>query len=314
MNEQDWAERFSRDVDGLLSEAGRTDLEPTSTEYRQALDLARTLAATDLSGESRVRATLRHELLNQINAREGWQLRKEIPMHALFWQRHLALSLATVVLVVLVVVILAWPGALTVAAQGIKDFVQTLVVGQNTSIHRVNSDQAAPTTTRMPPPATPVVEQRDDLWIVRTAIGNFAGNVLPGRNATVRRIRTLDEARAVASFNLLQPRYLPAGYTFREAMVTPLDWVLLFYDGPNGDIVLAQMPVGERPGGDAEHTTFAKTGTLTDKPIESVTLNGQPAGWVEGNQLMWEANGISFIVGGSMLSLDEATRVAESLK
>lgn len=44
MNERDWADCFSRDVDSLLSEAGRTDSEPTPTEYRQALDLAHTLA------------------------------------------------------------------------------------------------------------------------------------------------------------------------------------------------------------------------------------------------------------------------------
>jgi hypothetical protein len=311
MNERDLALSFSRDVDDLPNEAGRTDLP---TEYRESLELARTLAATDWSGQSQVRESLRRQWLNQVDAREGWRRRKEIPMRAFFWQRHPALSLAMVVLLALVAVTLAWPGTLTVADQGIRDFVQSLSLGQYTTIHQVNPSQAAPTTTRMPPPATPIVEQRDDLWIVHTAIGNFAGNILPGHDATVRRMWVLDEVQAATPFSLLQPRYLPLGYAFQEAMVTPLDWVLIFYDGPNGDIILAQMPVGERPGGDAEHVTSARTGLLTDKPIKSVTLNGQPAGWVEGYGLMWEANGVSYTVGGAKLTLDEATRIAESLK
>ncbi|MDH4136821.1 MAG: hypothetical protein OEW09_08950 [Anaerolineae bacterium] len=49
-----------------------------NTTYRQALDLARTLAATDFSTESQVRQSLRRRLLNQVGAREGWQRRKEM--------------------------------------------------------------------------------------------------------------------------------------------------------------------------------------------------------------------------------------------
>ena len=60
--------------------------------------------------------------------------------------------------------------------------------------------------------------------------------------------------------------------------------------------------------------TFVMIGTLTDKPIEEVVLNGQSAGWIEGLGLMWEADGVSFTLGGLNLSLDEATRIAESLE
>ena len=73
-NERDWADRFTRDVDGLLNEAGRTDSKPLPTEYRQALNLAHSLATVDFSAESQVRYTLRRRLLNQIGTREGWQL------------------------------------------------------------------------------------------------------------------------------------------------------------------------------------------------------------------------------------------------
>lgn len=70
MNERNEADPFSRDMDRLLTETGRTDSEPTTPEYRGILDLARTLATSDWSSESRVRAVLRRRLLNRIDARQ----------------------------------------------------------------------------------------------------------------------------------------------------------------------------------------------------------------------------------------------------
>jgi hypothetical protein len=102
------------------------DCEPTPTEYHQAFDLARTLATSDFSAESQVRQALRRQLLNQIGTREGWHQRKEYPMRTFFWKRHPAVTLAVIVLVALLAITLAWPGALTAVAQGIEDFVQSL--------------------------------------------------------------------------------------------------------------------------------------------------------------------------------------------
>ena len=83
MNEPDWADRFNCDVDSLLNDAGRTDSEPTPTEYRQTLDLARTLATTDFSTESQVRQELRHRLMNRVGA-QGERLRtSQYPVYPL---------------------------------------------------------------------------------------------------------------------------------------------------------------------------------------------------------------------------------------
>jgi len=120
-DERDWADRFTRDMDSLLNEAGRTDSEPTPTEYHQALDLARTLATTDFSTESQVWQALRRRLLNRTEAREGWQ-RKEYVMRTFLRQRRAAVILASVVLAGLLVVALALPDALTAMAQSIRDF------------------------------------------------------------------------------------------------------------------------------------------------------------------------------------------------
>jgi len=316
MNEQDLADRFNRDVDSLLNEARRTDSEPITTEYRQALDLARTLVTTDFSAESQVRQSLRRRLLNGIGKAEERQRRKEYIMRTLFWQRHPAVTLAAVVLAALLIVAFTWPGTLTAVAEGIENFVQSLRLGPYTSVHQVSPELVAAHPTKAPP-VTPEVKQRSDGWTIRTAIGNFGGNVLPGHDAVVHRFSTLDEAQAATSSSLHQPGYLPAGYVLREAMVAPGDSTFLFYDGLEGDIILVQTPVYDRVEEQSDNHavgTSVMIGTLTDKPIEEVTLNGQPAGWVEGHSLTWEADGLSFTLGGANLSLDEATRIAESLE
>lgn len=245
-----------------------------------------------------------------------WRLREEYPVRTLLWQRHPALTLATVVLVALLVITLAWPGALTAAAQGIENFVQRLWLGPHTTVHQVSPERAA-AHPRKPAPATSEVKQRSDGWTIRTAIGNFGGNLVPGWDATVRRFGAFDEAQVATLFNLRRPGYLPTDYALREAMIAPGDWTFLFYDGPEGDIILVQMPVYDQVEERSDNqvvTTAFMIGTLTDKPIEEVTLNGQPAGWVEGHSLMWEADGVSYTLGGASLSLDEATRIAESLE
>jgi hypothetical protein len=314
MNEREWADRFTHEVNGLLDEARRTDSEPMLAEYRQALELARTLVTLDLSDESRVRTTLRRQLLNRVGKQEERQPHRENSRCA-FWQRRPLLSLLAVSLVAFLMVALTWPGALAAAAQGIENWVHSLKVGQNTSIHQVNPTQANPDQASSPRlPATPIVEQRGDLWIIRTAAGNFAGNVLSGHDAVVYRVHTFGEAQASVPFPLRQPDDLPSGYTLREAMVTPSAWVFLFYAGPNGEILLAQYPVGRQPSNAGGYVNSAMVGTLTDQPIEAVTLNGQPAAWVEGHSLMWETDGVSYVLGGATLSLEEAIRIAESLK
>lgn len=63
MNEQYWAEQFSSEVDGLLSEPRQVPAGMAPPEYVEALEMARVLAALDFSVESRRRDTLRRRLL-----------------------------------------------------------------------------------------------------------------------------------------------------------------------------------------------------------------------------------------------------------
>lgn len=322
MNERDWADRFSRDVDDLLNEAGRTDAEPLSEEYRQNLDLARALTSADYSIESQMRQATRRRLLDQIDGREEWSLRKENAMRTVL-RRHPAMIVTAIVLAGLLVTMLSWPGALVTAAQEIQELVQSLVLGRHTEAVQVDPE-LAPLPARTPP-AKPTVLYDNDGWSIKTSIGNFGGNVLPDQDATVRRFDTIEQAQAILPFRLHQPGYLPAGWALREVMFAPTGGVFLFYGGPDGDIVLVSTPVYEQSeiidrqsDGTTEKVAVRVSSSnvmvVTDKPIEMVTLNGQPAGWIEGGGLMWEADGISYRLGGANLSLDAAIHIAESLE
>ena len=303
MNERDWADRFSCDVDSLLNEAGRTDSELTPTEYRQTLDLARTLATIDFSTESQLREALRRRLLNQVGVREGWQRRREITMRTFFRQRHPAVFLAAVVLAALLIVTLAWPGALTTAAQGIYNVIQRIVVGPNTEAVRIEFQGEPGAPGPLPP----------DMWHVKTEIGNFGGNLLPGVEPTVRSVTDFEEAQGLAPFQLRAPGYLPGGYTLREIKLVPGN-AFLFYGGIGHDIILAQMQVGPQLSDDPHVAIGVKTGWITDGSLEEVELDGHRAAWMDGHSLTWEADGISYTVGGLDLSLEEAIRIAKSLE
>jgi len=292
-------------VDSLLNEAGRTDSKPIPTEYRQTLDLARTLVTTDFSAESQVRQTLRRRLLNQVDAREGWQRRKEYVMHTFFRKRHPAVILTAVVLAALLVVMLAWPGALTAAAQGIYNVVQRIIVGPHTEAVQIEELRSDPGEPRPLP---------SGMWHVKTEIGNFGGDVLPpGVEPTVHSVTDFVEAQELTSFYLRAPNHLPEGYTLREIKLVP-GHAFLFYGGAGHDIILFQMLVGPQPSDDPNVGIAVKTGWVTDGSLEEVELDGRKAAWVDGHSLTWEADGISYTVGGLDLSLEEAVRIAESLE
>ncbi len=302
MNERDWADRFNRDVNGLLNVAWRTDSEPAPAEYHQALDLARTLATADFSTESQVRQALRHRLLNQVGAREGWPSRKEYAVSILSRGRRPALIFATVVLTALLVAGLVWPEALATAAQGIRGVVQRTVVGPHTQVVQIEPRPLEE------PPAAP-----SDMWSLSTVIGGFGGNVPPGMDATVHTATDLEKAESVASFQLRAPGYLPSDYTLHEIKLVS-GHAFLFYGGDGRDIILSETWVGPQPSDEPYMRTGVYTGWFTDGPIEKVDLNGHSAAWVNNHILAWETGSVSYSLGGLDLTLDVALRIAESLE
>ena len=154
-------------------------------------------------------------------------------------------------------------------------------------------------------------------WIVDTEIGGFAGNAPPGVDPTVRSVTDLEEAHASTNFHLRTPTDLPEGYALREVKLAPMGgthWAFLFYDGPGHDIIVVQMSVGPQPGDEPNTVAESVVGLVTNGTLEEVDFDGRPAAWMDSHGLMWEADGVSYTVGGLDLSLEETLQIARSLR
>lgn len=318
MNENELAEQFDRDVDQILDSNLKLHDEPTSTEYRQVIDLAQSLSATDFTVSSKIKKLLLNQLLT--THREDVTMLK-VP------QRMIRLRLTLFILVSILLLLMISPVTLQVAAKKFADFIKTIQVGDYTWIQQSKPSEKSATEATSPI-IEPIVEYRDGIWILRTSIGNFGGDPLPDHSITVQSFDSILDAQALAPFSIRQPYFLPTGYDLQEVMVTPSDWVFLFYSSSNGNLVIAQLPVGEvtinEPGEVINSVPVGPVtvgqkntvgvGMLTDKDVDAVLVNNQPAAWVEGTGLMWESDGISFMAGSANLSKEEIMQIAESVK
>ena len=159
MDDPEWADRFIHDVDTFVDEAGRKESAPMPAHYRQAVDLARVLATTDFSVESRTRQSLRRRLLNQLDGQREWERRPSRPPHRLLPQRHAALGAATAVLASLLILTLMWPRPFTVMIRGVESSMQYWLLGQRSAITQVASPGSA--TALLVAPGTGVVAPSD---------------------------------------------------------------------------------------------------------------------------------------------------------
>ena len=318
MNENELAERFDRDVDQILNSKLKLHDEPTPTEYGQVIDLAQRMTDTDFSVTSKIKKTLLNQLLSS-NRKETTMLNAS--------SRMIGLRLTLFVLVSLLLLLMVSPMTLQVAAKNLADFIRTIRVGDYTWIQQNEKpENVSPQPDLLP--SDPIVEYKDGMWKLRTSIGNFGGDPLPNHSRTVQSFNSITDAQAIAPFSIRQPYFLPAGYDLQEVMVTPSDWVFLFYSSSSGNLVIAQLPVGEiainEPGEAIDSVPVGPVtvgqkntvgvGLLTDTDVETVSVNNQPAAWVEGSGLIWEANGMSFMAGGDGLTREEVIQIAESLK
>jgi hypothetical protein len=222
----------------------------------------------------------------------------------------LAISIALALLLAVTFLI---PGGPAVAAYNISTNAKLIMLGAYSRAQQIEA-----TVTGKPMP--------DDGWHISLFKGaGVGGNGPPGTNPEVRSVTTLEEAQELISFRIRITDDLPEGYALREAKVAPV-WTgpgallfpsnpgaYLFYGGPGADITIVQTPVGQIPSSDPHVAagTFFTFGT--NGPLEEVTFNEHTAAWAT-NVLSWEEDSIGFLVGGPEMSLEEAVRIAESLK
>jgi len=162
------------------------------------------------------------------------------------------------------------------------------------------------------PPVT-FISEPGDIWTMDTPIGEFQGIAPPGDEATIKEYTSLEEIESDWG-HLHQPDYLPEDFVFRKARMAPQDSVYVYYAGPHSELIVAQARLEHSlEGTRLPSRAFA---TVTRKRIEWVPMGsaGETARWIEGHGLIWEKNGMSYLVGGPDLSLSEAERIAVSLR
>lgn len=315
MNERDLADQFNKDVDRLLADSGRADSAPLHADYRQTLELARKLIAVDFSAESQVRHSLRRKLLAQVGKAQD---RKETHVNTYPYPNPLRQRLLIATggaLALLLLMVLLYPGGPAIAAQSVENGAKLIILGAYSTAQKIEAQ-----VTGKPMP--------EDEWIIVLYPGvGIGGNGLPGTNPVVTTVTTFDEAQQIAAFGIRQPGYLPEGYTLQEIKLAPV-WTgpgallfpntpnaYLFYESADSVIAIAQSPVGPQTTDNLNVAVGQFVGFGTDGTLEEVDFDGHKAAWaVENKALVWEKDGISYLLGGPALTLEEAIRIAESLK
>jgi hypothetical protein len=193
----------------------------------------------------------------------------------------------------------------------VVETLRRISLGDSTEVQQVDS-----LTGELPPGEYPWQLPEGTYWIVKTDVGSYGANVLPGEDNKVRSVASLDEAEALAGVRPLAPAELPEGYSLREVKVSPNRRPIFFqfYGGPGPDIVIIQTGVGTFAGDSPDVVEAAVVSTVTDGEVEAVTFDGRPAAWIEGQVLKWEADGLTFDVGGLGLDLDTAMAIGRSLR
>jgi len=246
-------------------------------ETRQDRETSRRLAASDLSGESGVRESLKARLLRA--ARRGAEPEARRLSPAVRGTFALAAGLAAA-LVILQLSVPAFSASL-------RTFFSRWLLGRGTEVRNFVPERVAE------------AEARPRTWVVQTSVGNFSGDVPAGASPDLRFFKSLDEARKAVA-GLYAPARVPAGFRLDTAILTPLGGALFIYESRTRELVVYQTPTRLR------HTVASD--------VRKAEVMGVPALWIEdGYGLVWEKDGVSFNVGGRGLGLDAALKVARSL-
>jgi hypothetical protein len=193
----------------------------------------------------------------------------------------------------------------------VVETLRRIALGDSTEVWQIE-----PLPDELPPGEYPWQMAEGTYWVVKTDVGGYGGNVLPGEDNDVRSVATLDEAEALAGVRPLAPAELPDGYSLREVKVSPGRRPIFFqfYAGPGPDILIVQTGVGTAVGESAAVVEATVVSTVTDGELEAVTFDGRPAAWIDDRVLKWEADGLTFDVGGLGLNLETAMAIGRSLR
>lgn len=323
MGESKIAVRLSQDIDRMLRGEAIKSGGTAAEGYVGLLETARVLAATDLSDESLIRAGLRQR---RAVPREGSVpgKKKEKSMGGrIFVSRHLKGLLLAALVTSAFAFVMACPATREAIRDGIASLGSPKRVGANTSIVVMGADADSGQGRARLSGAPQIVEPDPEdtfSWCVLTSAGNYGGNVGPGEDATVRRMKDGQAAEKVCGFLPRYPEWMPEGYSLREILAVNGNALMFYSDGP-GEIVIYEAHVfSGTPGGlkfDGEDPDFSRRGVVmsTTGSVIDTDVGGWEVVWLtDDHQLVWEKGVCSLSVAGIDLAQETAERIAASMK
>jgi hypothetical protein len=240
--------------------------------------------------------------MNRCLAHNTSRNKKEAIMKNFFGIHRPALLAGSFAMVALLGFYLIFPGTLTAMAQSIGN---ALKLGPYVTI--TQNDQTVPDQSAVHPLTPEQQAQLDKNGYVEytDANGNLCIIGTWGKPPvdTVN-YSSLADAQQGVSYKLLAPKYLPKGYSFKnaECYKDSKEYITLNYQGPGKDLVLMQRLMNEQ----------TKYETGTDGEIEPIMINGNSGAWVD-SALIWDKDGVNYTIFNKGFSKDEIVKIAESL-
>lgn len=334
MDEKEIADRINQNIDALLD--GRSLANQSEPgEYNEMMQVARRLARTDMSRQSRVRAALKRSLLSRLpeqNLRGAWSPLPDKEKNTM-QPKTRAFVFALTALVVLILAAAATPPG-RAFAQDIWQRVGPLII-VNKPVYVEETEQYGATPTPLPgtggvPLPTP-----------RPGEGTGQDVLAPDAHASptplplTNTFEPLSNENALEKygFQVLEPGYLPEQYALMtEHQVNRTQ---------DGSLVSIYVYSTDSAAFDGHYLSIQQS-TFEDKaPIEfkvgdakvsQVTLRGITATFIEDAQLMtvrdeagnnvtlpvdylmWEEAGSFFVIDATQLTREEMIHIAESLQ
>jgi len=326
MREDQFMDRFSQDLDRIM-EGEYPQNQDMPGEYQEVLALAANLSQLDFCPDELNRERKRQQLINahlnhaipkQSNQPRIWQA---------IWGKP-ALSAAAALVVLTLTLSIAFPGQITSAANNAADHIARVIhVGKYATVLKID-DNGSPAQDAV------MLEVEQDEEMVDNANSQPDGVIsvsIPGyetsdnisvpchtgvktRALSLQVIdpeyvtyNTLTKAQEALSFKILTPKYLPTGYSFKQAQGLKetqayQKFVNLYYQGPGKDIVLMQR-VSESGDSAAD-----KAGS------DSVRINDVDGVWSSPNCLAWTKAGVEYDLFANGISHEEALKIARSIE
>jgi hypothetical protein len=169
---------------------------------------------------------------------------------------------------------------------------------------KVSSEQEATLTAAK----MQMKDQPSEKPITVDKYSKLAGNLAPDAAA----------ASQITGFTVLAPSYVPAGYTPGDEKNITGGWEIAQVNGGVSAMTRYESQTDKSFFVVEELKYEQGQPTTVERPqIVDVTVRGQPGAWMpdDGGKstLAWDENGITYLIVGNKLTLDEALKVAESL-